>query len=923
VQAVAITANVQRVHIAVAADGELASIPWEMAETEPINQTSRSAAPLILDPSIRVHRMPSRLAPRRHAGQMRLAPDHLRVLVVWADPKMGFPSLAEAAMESSSIVRTIQQSYDCRRIDTREIREASIEALYSALAEFKPDVLHFIGQCDNACGLSEPALIMHSASGPAWLTAGELKRAPGMENVRLSVLSACSSAGFGTELAESGSAVIAMQAPWRDAAAPAFARALYASLTSGCSLTDAVNCGRNVFASNVIDRAVPVLICTNETANTPWMAASPGMHNLPYAPGAYFEGRTADISRLDAALHAGRGTQLLICGLTGLGKSQLASEYAHISLAKYPGGVFWIRAADPDSLRASFSEIADMIGIPDAEADRAKEALRALNTTSVKTLLVYDNLTETTASCDDWFPTSHYCDVIATARKAYALVPKFKLLELEPLDLTASRTLLQCLHAAEGDDEIHAAGEIAKLLGGIPLGLSLAAHHIARLQLSFEAYLQRVTAKPISTLGSARKLYTGTTGHDGALFDILGISVASVSTAAKRLLLAASCFAEEPIPVDLLVSAAGLPRKADAHELIAELRDERILRRSRSETVAMHDLVRLYVRTVTPANSFRSAVKRAATAVEKALRAYVDGAQWKQAYALTPHAREVATQCHSLGLLKPYTDILTLSGKARFQMADYESAIEDYEQVLDLEETLSPEMRAETLRHLGDVHLAKSGSKSQARFYFNAAYEVAKTGLPAGHMLVLQSLNSLAVIDKLDGKSDQAIAQYRFILSELANRPDPDERFEGTIQNNLGNALETCGLLEDAIRCFDRAISVEKAGDRCDSAALSASYDSRGRCLHALRRFDEAEYSHMRALQLNRDALGEDHPYCAASCFYLGEVYAAQGRVALALDHYRSSLEIYLLWLPEDHSRPQRVRERIRDVQKQNLDTAG
>jgi hypothetical protein len=81
-------------------------------------------------------------------------------------------------------------------------------------------------------------------------------------------------------------------------------------------------------------------------------------HNLPFAPNPAFTGREADLEKLGKLLQK-RGevavTQTVaLHGLGGVGKTQLAVEYAWKHLGGYEA-VLWVRADSPQTLDASLA----------------------------------------------------------------------------------------------------------------------------------------------------------------------------------------------------------------------------------------------------------------------------------------------------------------------------------------------------------------------------------------------------------------------------------------------------------------------------------------------------------------------------------------------------------------------------------------
>jgi hypothetical protein len=95
------------------------------------------------------------------------------------------------------------------------------------------------------------------------------------------------------------------------------------------------------------------------------------LHNLPFAPNPVFTGREAELERLGERLQKRGGVALTqtvaLHGLGGVGKTQLAVEYAWKHLGGYKA-VLWVRADSPEALDANLAGLAGLLGLPEASA---------------------------------------------------------------------------------------------------------------------------------------------------------------------------------------------------------------------------------------------------------------------------------------------------------------------------------------------------------------------------------------------------------------------------------------------------------------------------------------------------------------------------------------------------------------------------
>jgi hypothetical protein len=92
-------------------------------------------------------------------------------------------------------------------------------------------------------------------------------------------------------------------------------------------------------------------------------------HNLPFAPNPAFTGREAALENLGEFLQKHGGVALTqtvaLHGLGGVGKTQLAVEYAWKHLGGYEA-VLWVRGDDAQALDASVAALAQVLDLPEA-----------------------------------------------------------------------------------------------------------------------------------------------------------------------------------------------------------------------------------------------------------------------------------------------------------------------------------------------------------------------------------------------------------------------------------------------------------------------------------------------------------------------------------------------------------------------------
>jgi hypothetical protein len=86
---------------------------------------------------------------------------------------------------------------------------------------------------------------------------------------------------------------------------------------------------------------------------------------LPFPRNEKFVGREDDLERLHKALQQGESVGVrpaMLSGMGGIGKTQLAAEYAYRYKEQYPGGIYWVNTAQ-DLLIKGMAETAEKIGL--------------------------------------------------------------------------------------------------------------------------------------------------------------------------------------------------------------------------------------------------------------------------------------------------------------------------------------------------------------------------------------------------------------------------------------------------------------------------------------------------------------------------------------------------------------------------------
>jgi len=222
-----------------------------------------------------------------------------------------------------------------------------------------------------------------------------------------------------------------------------------------------------------VEPAFPISTQRSITEQPRFPGSLPPIWNVPHNRNPNFTGREDHLASLKMALGSGKPAALTqaIHGLGGVGKTQLALEYAYRKVAEYDI-VWWVRSEEPATLAADYASLAKALDLPEKEAADQKIIIKAVKQwleQNPKWLLVFDNAKDH-IEVRNYIPQGETGHVLITSRNAnwrgIATPLDVKVLERsESVDLLLKRT---------GYTDIEAADALADALGDLPLGLEQA-----------------------------------------------------------------------------------------------------------------------------------------------------------------------------------------------------------------------------------------------------------------------------------------------------------------------------------------------------------------------------------------------------------------------------------------------------------------
>ncbi|BAY15786.1 NB-ARC domain-containing protein [Anabaenopsis circularis NIES-21] len=674
-------------------------------------------------------------------------------------------------------------------------------------------------------------------------------------------------------------------------------------------------------------------------------------HNIPPAvPWERFVGREAELQRLHEMIQQSQQVAIVaVAGMGGVGKTELATQYAQQNLQKYPGGVCWLSAPGIDVgiqiLR--FAEAKFKFIAPDDREllDRVKLCWDRWDAGDV--LLVFDDVTDYKTQVKLYIPanSSKFKTLLTTRLGFDRTLPQLSLGVLKPL---AAMKLLKSLVGRERlKNEPLVARKICKFLGYLPLALELVGRYLDTMpDLSLQTLLKRLEKKRLEheAMAEANPLMR----YEYGVAEAFDLSWDQLDENAKNLGCSLSLYALADIP--LVVEGMEDDEQREIREkAIADLLKLHLLQRQSQGIYRLHPLIRQYFQMKLDKSTNADEVKTdfAAQMVEIAkqipqqptrdliqqftplifhlaevanhLTAFIKDEDLIWAFTrlgffyegqgLYKEAKPWLRQClesikHRLGAEHPHVATslnnlaLLYESTGRYSEAEplYLQALELFQRLLGKEH---PQV-ASSLNNLAGLYRA-TGRYSEAEPLYLQALELCQRLLGKEHPQVATSLNNLAELYRATGRYSEAEPLYLQAL-ELCQRLLGKEHPQvATSLNNLALLYESTGRYSEAEPLYLQALALRQrllGKEHPDVATslnnLAALYESTGR-------YSEAEPLYLQALALRQRLLGKEHPDVATSLNNLAALYESTGRYSEAEPLYLQALELFQHLLGKEH----------------------
>ncbi|MFN6564920.1 MAG: tetratricopeptide repeat protein [Nostoc sp. ChiSLP01] len=631
--------------------------------------------------------------------------------------------------------------------------------------------------------------------------------------------------------------------------------------------------------------------------------------NIPPAvPFEKFVGRETKLEELHQKLQTSRQVAIVaVAGMGGVGKTELATQYAKQYLQNYEGGVCWlsVQGIDVGIQILRFAQLKFKLIAPDdwELADRLRYCWQ--NWQQGEVLLVFDDVTDYKKQVQSYLPPeSLRFKVLLTTRLGFdRTLPQLPLGVLKPL---AAMKLLKSLVDRERlKSEPWVARKICRDLGYLPLALELVGRYLDTMpDLSLEKLLKRLEKKRLEheAIAKANPLMR----YEYGVAEAFALSWEQLDENAQRLGCRLSLYALADIPFS--VEAVENDEEQELKEkAIAELLKLHLLQRRGKGIYRLHPLIRQFFQMKLNKSSEADEVKTAFTVhmIEKAkqISQFPNRDLIQQLTPFIPHLVEVAN--YMISYVNDEDLIYIFRGLGWFYTGQglYEQAQPWLQQCVEVTKNrfgLEHLHVAASLHNLGILYLS-TARYSEAEPILQQNLELTKRLLGDNHSYVANSLNNLALVYDYRGRYKEAEQLYKEALElrkRLLGDNDPDV---ATSMNNLGLFYRFRGRYSEAEPLLQQTLELTKRLFKDNHPHVASSLNNLAVLYCSTGRYSEAEALHLQALTLRKGLQGENHPDVATTLNNLATVYRSTEHYSEAEPLYQQALELRKRLLGENH----------------------
>jgi hypothetical protein len=593
-----------------------------------------------------------------------------------------------------------------------------------------------------------------------------------------------------------------------------------------------------------------------------------------------FTGREEQLADVRSALADKRQSNpVVILGLCGVGKTQLAVEYAHRAASEY-GLVWWIPCDDTKQAYTALEGLEAALGVDDVPQGPGEDRYARLfdvlqqGKGAHDWLLIFDNADEVDLVRSLIAPISPVSGhVLITSRNSGWEAAA----EVIELDVFTRAESVEFLRRRVRQFDATAAHQLADAVGDLPLVLE----HAVEAQLTPADYISRLAADPLALLDAQPADYPATVASQWR--DVLA-QLEARAPDAFSLLRCLAYFGSDPIPREALERGGYLPGvsvRVLLRDSVRVYRAVRVLRRAgllrvsaAAHTIGVHQVTRCVVRAMV-GSAGKAAAERSRHDVHLLLAAADpldpdDPANWRSYKELHGHAAQSAAEAC------PDEQVRKLA----VNLARYLTAVGDPRSALRLADDALSHWVTDAGGGVSGACLAMRQAKAAALLACDqreAAFQVQQETLSISRESPGNWDSEIVLLERMTGARHRLAGDFR--AARLADEQSVRAHVRTLGEEHPHTFPALSSVIADLALCGDYTEAAREANQvhgACLGFYGSAGHPAvlfhqnvLGRCLWLSGRLDDAAsiLAAVRAgydMALREETIGESHPWLLA-----------------------------------------------------------
>jgi serine/threonine-protein kinase len=233
----------------------------------------------------------------------------------------------------------------------------------------------------------------------------------------------------------------------------------------------------------------------------------------------------------------------------------------------------------------------------------------------------------------------------------------------------------------------------------------------------------------------------------------------------------------------------------------------------------------------------------------------------------------------------------------------YEQARAETEQALALTRKAHGADHPDEARELFNLGLMADaqGKYAEARDYHQRALDLFGKTLGPEHPENAEVLSSIAITLAQEGKFQEAVDTQKKAIA-IAENADDRADLANALQG-MGGEESSLGHYDDARTHLERALAIQEERLGHEHPDLASILGALGQVAQGQHRHDEAKAYFERAIAIREKALGPEHPFVAQSLISLANLYMAESKYADALPLVQRAIAITEASVGKTHPR--------------------